>query len=52
LSLPFTTRIRIIRKLANISRKIEVIRTIAAPCLMCNSGVASEKMKIAMIKAE
>jgi hypothetical protein len=40
------------RKLAKISKKIDVIRTIAAPSLMCNSGVASEKMKIAMIRAE
>jgi hypothetical protein len=42
----------IMRKLANIRRNIDVTSTTAAPNLMCNSGVASEKMKMAMISAE
>jgi hypothetical protein len=44
--------ITIIKKFAKINKKMEVIRTTPAPNLIFNSGVASEKMKMAMIRAE
>jgi hypothetical protein len=40
-----------IRKLEKIKRKMDDIKTTPAPNLMLSSGVASEKMKIAMIRA-
>jgi hypothetical protein len=42
----------IMTKLAKMSKKTEEISTTAAATLIYNSGVASEKMKIAMIRAE
>jgi len=42
----------IITKLAKMSKKTEDISTTAAAILICNSGVASEKMKMAIMRAE
>lgn len=42
----------IMTKLAKMSKNTEEIRTTAAATLIYNSGVASEKMKMAMISAE
>jgi hypothetical protein len=42
----------IMTRLAKMSRNTEEMRTTAAANFMFSSGVASEKMKMAMIRAE
>jgi hypothetical protein len=49
---PLHIRTTIIKKFEKMSKKMAEMRTIPAPILMPSSGVASEKMKMAIMRAE